>query len=856
MMTSPEGVTLTNCDREPIHIPGSIQPHGCLLAFDAELRSVERHSANAAVLLGREADSLMGASLDTLVGPRCAHDIRNVLTTSTNAARPGLMMGAAVPDGSAFDIAVHRYKGNAIVELEPARRDRAGRPLELARALIGRLKDLSSVDMMMMQTPRLLRVLLDYDRVMIYQFAHDGAGCVRGEAKRDDLESFLGQYFPASDIPRQARELYLKNTIRIISDASCERIPILPDLDASGEPLDLSYAHLRSVSPIHCEYLRNMGVAASMSISIIVGGELWGLIACHHYSPRSLSMAERVAAEMFGDFFSLHLEALHQKNRLEAAVAARRVLDGLLREVSYHSDIESFLRERIATFANLIPSDGVGLWINGAYTAHGTTPPAAAIPALARLVASVSEGKVWGTHELSSLLPAAEAYRADVSGVLAVPLSQVPRDYLLFFRKEVVETVSWAGNPDKEYQTGPSGDRLTPRKSFAIWKQTVERQSLPWMASDRESAEAVRTALLEVIMRQTELLSAERRKADVRQKVLNEELNHRVKNILALIKSLVSRPVEDARSLDEYVVSLKGRIMALAFAHDQVIRSDGGGNLRDLLEAELGPYGGGKARITIEGPSVGLDARAYSVMALVFHELATNAAKYGALAVDGGHLDVRWSLTETADCEVRWRETGKAGMSTPARRGFGMVLIDRSVPFDLGGESELVFEPGGVSARFLIPSKFVSAVSVERGKTGAVRAGAGEQSATLEGLRVLIVEDQLVIAMDVETVLSRYGTQYIDTAATSAEALRIVTRTAPDVAILDINLGIGTSLPVAEELTRRKIPFVFATGYGDSLIIPRSMASVPIVRKPHDEGLLVEAINVALSRARAGTSHG
>src|SRR5262249_3692224 len=145
--------------------------------------------------------------------------------------------------------------------------------------------------------------------------------------KRSDLESFLGQYFPASDIPQQARALYLRNTIRTIFDADFTPVPLVPQLDFQGEPLDLSFAHLRSVSPIHCEYLRNMGVAASMSISIIVDGALWGLIACHHYSPRALPMAERVAAEMFGEFFSLHLHALNQKRKLDTATEARAALD-------------------------------------------------------------------------------------------------------------------------------------------------------------------------------------------------------------------------------------------------------------------------------------------------------------------------------------------------------------------------------------------------------------------------------------------------------------------------------------------------------------------------------------------------
>lgn len=853
-MQPTERFDLTNCDREPIHIPGSIQPHGFLFACDAALSTIRRHSLNAAEALGLENSELIGKQLDDILGRSAVHTLRNALTGSTDASRPGIVTQLALPNGRAFDVAVHQHKGNAIVELEPVSKERSMDPLALSRMLIARLRRFSDVEEMLRQTPRLMRAFLAYDRVMIYRFTHDGAGQVIAEAKQGDLESFLGQFFPASDIPKQARELYLRNTVRVISDASCKCIPIEPSLDGSGEPLDLSFAHLRSVSPIHCEYLRNMGVAASMSISIIVGGELWGLIACHHYTPKTMSMAQRIAAEMFGEFFSLHLQAMNQKARLEAAKLARRALDGLLREITYHNDIQSFLREKVSIFTELMPCDGVGLWINGAWLGYGDTPQESDIPALAHFLSSVSEGRIWATHELAAHLPGTEKFSHVTSGVLAIPLSQTPRDYLILLRKEVIQTVEWAGNPDKSYETGPLGDRLTPRKSFAIWQETVKHQSKPWTAEDRETAEAIRTALLEVIMRQTELLSAERRKADLRLKVLNEELNHRVKNILALIKSIVSQPAEE-RSIDDYVATLKGRIMALSLAHDQVVRNDGGGNLRTLLEAELTPYGGRAAEISLEGPDTGLDARAYSVMALVFHELATNAAKYGALAGGDGRLTVRWSFTAEQDCAVTWEESRGPPVSPPLRRGFGVVLVDRSVPFDLGGESDLRFEKSGVIARFLIPAKFVSPIVARKRvppMLGAERAP--EHPAPLAGLSVLVVEDQLLIAMDVENVLAEHGAGFIDTAATSAEALRVLSRKVPSIAILDVNLGMGTSIPIADRLTKLDIPFVFATGYGDAAIIPEAMAHVPVVRKPYDAPALIAAVLSELKRMGKSTT--
>ncbi|RYE60561.1 MAG: GAF domain-containing protein, partial [Hyphomicrobiales bacterium] len=627
-MTETTKVDLTNCDREPIHIPGSIQPHGCLIACDATASEVLRHSLNSAEMLGLEGE-INGNKLEALVGNAAAHDIRNALARSQTGGRAALLFGKALANGRRFDIAVHRFKGTSIIEFEPMGED-AAHPLELARAMIGRIAAINSIEQLVKDAGRLIRAALGYDRVMIYQFGHDGAGKVLSEAKRPDLESFLGQYFPATDIPQQARALYLKNTIRIISDANFERIPVMPVLDVSGEPLDLSFAHLRSVSPIHCEYLRNMGVGASMSISIIVDGTLWGLIACHHYDKRTLSMAQRVAAEMFGEFFSLHLNALRRKETLDAAQTARETLDNFLRHAVGVQDINDTLREKLPDFTKLIAADGMAMWLDGELTAIGATPPAEAMPILSRFAETVAEGQIWASNKLANAVPSAESYADRAAGMLVVPLSQRPRDFLFFFRKELVHTLDWAGNPDKTYETGPLGDRLTPRKSFAIWKETVHLQSSPWTEQERQIAEAARSALVEVILQHSELLADERAKAEVRQRMLNEELNHRVKNILAVIRSLVNLPTDDGETLEHYVGSLRGRIQALSLAHDQVVRGEGGGALRDLLEAELLPYRGASDAIDLDGPHVWMDARAFSIMALVLHELSTNAAKYGA----------------------------------------------------------------------------------------------------------------------------------------------------------------------------------------------------------------------------------
>lgn len=841
-------VDLTNCDREPIHIPGSIQAHGCLLACDAGLRKVLRHSANAASFLELASGEINGTALDSLIGEDLTHDLRNALGRNPNPRTPGLLMGRRILGRPGlYDIAVHAHNGHAFVEFEAPPEAAESEPLEIARAVISRIEDARDVKQLTDRVPRLLRAALGYDRVMVYRFAEDGSGKVISEAKEAALESFLGQHFPASDIPKQARALYLKNTIRLIGDASGKTVPIEPVLDASGEALDLSYAHLRSVSPIHTEYLRNMGVSASMSISIIVDGELWGLIACHHYSPRHLAMFQRVEAEMFGEVFSLKLETMHQREMLESSIRARERLDALMRDLTAHENVAEFMRGHLRDFSLLLPADGVGLFMSGTWAADGSAPPKQTIASLASFLSEVTGGRVWASHELSAVLPEAAAYADRAAGILAIPLSQVPGDYLLFFRKEQVQTVEWAGNPDKEYAVGQFGDRLTPRKSFAVWKQTVEGQSLPWTVRDRQIAQAARNQLLEVILRHGEVLAAERRTAELRQKVLNEELNHRVKNILSLIKSLVSQPVDEERNLADYVASLKGRIMALAYAHDQVVRSEGGGALTDLLHAELSPYGESGSEIELDGPEIGLDARAHAVMALVLHELATNAAKYGALSKPNAKLKVRWSVTPGGDGAFEWSETGGPPVRPPQREGFGSVLLHRSIPFDLGGQSDIDYAPEGLQARFLIPARFVQLSVPKQARDKPVAAQRGDHGALLAGRRVLLVEDQLVIALDAEQMLAECGAVAVDTAATVSEALNLIREAAPDAAVLDVNLGSGNSFPIADELMLRGIPFVFATGYGDSAMIPPSMVEVPIVRKPFTPSALCEALSKVLT---------
>ena len=232
-------------------------------------------------------------------------------------------------------------------------------------------------------------------------------------------------------------------------------------------------------------------------------------------------------------------------------------------------------------------------------------------------------------------------------------------------------------------------------------------------------------------------------------------------------------------------------------------------------------------------------------MALVIHELATNAAKYGALSVVSGRLKVTWSRTPEGALELAWRESGGPPVSQPKRTGFGTILLNRSVPFDLNGEAHVAYDPDGVFARFVIPAQFITEAS------GAQESAADQIEApaatALDGLRVLLLEDQLIIAMDVEAMLAELGASGLETAASVDEALEKLQSGSPDLCVFDVNIAGVASFPVAEEALRRGIPFVFATGYSEAAEFPLSMANIPVVRKPYDKDKLAVAVAAALS---------
>ncbi|MCF3932559.1 GAF domain-containing protein [Acuticoccus sp. M5D2P5] len=837
-------VDLSNCDREPIHLLGRIQPFGYLVAVSMDWM-VQHVSANLGEIVGRAAEDCLGLPLQEILPGSSIHAIRDRLQGLAPGEGSERIFGIDLfGHGQRFDLAVSISGHSIVIEAEPF----VPSPINsgtLVKTMIGRIERCSTLGALYNEAVRQLRAVTGFDRVMLYRFAPDGSGNVIGESARSGLEPFLGLNYPATDIPAQARRLYVKNRSRIIADVNGDTIPVVPGIDPHGEVLDLSLSVTRAVSPIHIEYLSNMGVGASFSISIVIGGELWGLFALHHYAPRRLSMELRSTLELFGQIVALVIEGRRAKEMREVEEAARELHDKVVGRLVSTSPSPDELVDFAGDFREMIPSDGFAVWSEGHVRSVGTCPFADDMPGLARFLNRAAASRVYATDEISAVYPKADEFAHRAAGLLAIPISRTPRDYLIFFRRELVETVTWAGDPSqKETTFGPNGPRLTPRKSFEAWQETVRGRSAPWTASERKSAEALRVAIMEVLLRFNEESQRLRDVASQRQELLIAELNHRVRNILALIRAVVLQSRGSASSIGDFATIIGGRIQALARAHDQITDSAfAARSLEDLVRTEAQAYVGEKAgRFMLTGPPILVNAEAFSTIALVVHEMVTNSAKYGALSDSLGVVNVDWRIDDNACCTIDWRESGGPPVQAPSRRGFGSAIIERSIPHELGGEATLSWRLTGLEARFVLPSNVVS-LGTSNAAPSPPPAPKVPPTEAIAGLTALLVEDNMIMALDAEQFLLDGGIARVFTAMSLSDAMRIVMEEHIDVAMLDVNLGNETSFPLIEPLNQKGVPYVFATGYGETLTLPDEAApGTPSIKKPYSAATVMEML--------------
>ena len=844
---------LTNCDREPIHLLGHVQAYGCLISTSADLM-VNHLSANCLDLLGMNVTEAIGQRLIDLLPEKTSHDLRTKLQIGSSGGGVTRLFGYDVKqDGNLFDVSIHASGQSFIFEFEPKIVSQGRDDLALVQPLLARIKRKDSVTAAAKEAAMAMRALSGFDRVMVYRFAPDGSGEVIAERHATGMEPFLGLRYPASDIPKQARALYKRSLLRLISDVDGETSPLVPQTNPNGEPLDLSLSVTRAVSPIHLEYLKNMGVSASMSVSIMKNDELWGLFACHHRTPRHVDYERRTAIELFAQFFSYELERKVEAEARDEERGARDLHDRLMLRLSSGDDlVESF--DLIADeLSKIVASDGVAIYSEGNYVSQGATTSAEEFKTLCRFLNTAPTGRVFYTDNLIDKYPAAEDFSNRVAGILAVPISRTPRDYIVFFRQEIARSVRWAGNPEKPVEVGPNGSRLTPRKSFEAWTEMLRHTSAPWSESELRAAEALRISLIEIVLKLTDEANADRKIAAEKQELLIAELNHRVRNILNLIQGLVSQSKTSATDVVGFTQVLDGRIQSLARAHDQLTRQAWEASaVRDLIQVEAEAFlHGQQSRMVVTGDAPMLAPEAFSTMALVFHELVTNSAKYGALTDHSGKVHVDLRIGEDGALLITWREQGGPPVQAPTRRGFGSTIIDRTVPYELKGTVATRFKLSGFEADIMIPSTYVTAGTIVEDDTAPSPVADAPHAVDQLGGTALVLEDNMMIALDASDILTEQGVEDVRLSSAVNDALKVIEAEDISVAVLDINLGKQTSLPVAQKLFELNIPFVLATGYADIDSILSGYPEAVAVQKPFTNESLPRAISKAIQQVAA-----
>lgn len=852
---------LTSCDREPIHVPGSIQPHGALLVVQPHDLAILQAAGATKGLIGLAVEDVTTRKLSDIFGAAEVERLlaalrrrRDVIVYSERLESPKVI-------GLQLDAHAHVVAGDLLtVELEPVADHRPARApfdaIEVVREMLARLSQAKDLSGFYRVAAEEVRRVVGFDRVMVYRFLADGSGAVVAEDRRPDLDSFLGLHYPASDIPRQARDLYRKNWIRLIADTNYTPAALHPPVIAAPDgavrpPLDMSYCGLRSVSPVHVEYLKNMGVGASMSLSLLGEGDLWGLIACHHDTPRFVAYDLRVACELFAQIFSLQLESKLRAEEFDYQSRMRKLQAELIPRLAARRDFAAALIDELPSLLSCIRSDGIAVVADGRVARLGATPDEHSVRALAAWLHSVAEGGLYATDRLATENPAAAAYAADAGGVLAITLPGDRHACIIWFRRELVRTVNWAGDPTKPVVGGTAGDRLRPRHSFALWQETVRGTSEAWKPVEREGALSLRLSLVEVVLRNLEESEKARQAAKERQDLLVAELDHRVKNTLANIRALVRHSKDGATSLEAFTRGFERRIQAMAHAHSLLTQSRWeGADLRAIVADELAPYQG--HAIHLDGPRVVLRPKAALGISLAVHELTTNAVKYGALSTPTGEVEVTWQIVHAgadmggAALDLRWRERGGPVVQPPQRRGFGSVLIERGMSYEIGGSVDLRFDPSGVTCTMLVPTENI----VDGAETVASPSAGGESASGVARAvpRVLVVEDSLLVTLDIEAALKKMNWAIVGPAARASRAVALASTQEIDAAVLDLNLEGAVSFETADVLRRRGIPFLFETGYQSAAVIPDRFKDVAIVWKPFEPEDMERALRALVGR--------
>ncbi|MDZ4234102.1 MAG: diguanylate cyclase, partial [Dietzia sp.] len=473
-----EAERLVDCAREPIRTPGTVQPHGVLVTADLSLRTLNRVSENTSSLFGVEARDLLGTRLENLTGADAVESLTAVLAGSRSVANPVAVSIA----GREYDAIAHRIDDEAVIEFEPASDPSQFSSAPAVYAAILRLGAARTREDLWHSTARELKALTDFDRVMVYHFHPDDHGEVVAEQCADGMEPYLGLRYPASDVPAQARRLYLTKMSRTIFSSAPQSAPLLAATDALS-PLDLSLCELRSVSPHHLQFMRNMGQESTLSLSLIRRDELVGMITCAHRTPRRLPYALRQGLEVLANHVSLHLGAMTEIEGLTRVSDQGRLRGTLIDELDTTDDMVEALLERSPSIRDLVPSDAAAISVNGGVAVIGELVSPEQVVTLVSRLNKADTALPFSSDALALDHPELATAVPGVAGALIVPYGE--DDFVAWFRHEIAHSIDWLGDQSATNRATP----LSPRNSFSSWRQEVAGQAAPWQENEFDGVE-------------------------------------------------------------------------------------------------------------------------------------------------------------------------------------------------------------------------------------------------------------------------------------------------------------------------------------------------------------------------------
>jgi len=643
-------VDLTNCDREPIHIPGRIQGHGFMLVVDSQSLLITYISENVSDFIVSPVKNLLGLSVA---------EFQNL----TELASSNLQLAALLKLGEVqqsfetinpYPLLINGKHYYLIISLSGSEYLLEFEPITIEYDIQNQIgKSVSAIlsgknlNALLQNTAREVRDIIHYDRVMIYKFLEDGHGEVIAEVKNDDLESFYGLHYPASDIPKQARELYKLNYTRIIADVTSLSSPIVA-MDGK-KPLDLTNSVLRAVSPIHIQYLKNMGVDSSFSISLLSHGELWGLVACHNYSPKFIDYKAREAAKLIGKIVSSALEYREEEEESLQYNRYQEALHALTLGLNKDGDMLTALTAQEYTLNDIISSTGVAILFEGRISTKGIVPGEEQLASLFKWLKKTMDDTIYYTHRLPEVYHAAREYKAIASGIVASIISRDMEEIIVWFKPEQITTINWAGDPNKPAVKGEDGLlNLSPRHSFEIFAELVEHTSVKWTKAEIANVIKIREKIITAINKKAgeiRLLNERLKKAYEELDTFSYTISHDLRTPLTSIKSYTELVIATNKSLDEQGKKMLGRVVAgadkMAFLINEILKLARVGRaevdfdpidmrlLMDEISKEvISSLNAGHVKVKFgELPAI---MGAQPLITQVFTNLISNAVKYSA----------------------------------------------------------------------------------------------------------------------------------------------------------------------------------------------------------------------------------